>query len=227
MQTDHAIERLFQQLISGERTATFNFINELQSDGWTGEEMAHAIYWPVLNTLNQFYRQDQLSTLAYNYGTRLLRVVVDQAQSSYTPAARNGRRICLFCGPAEGEDLAAQLAADLLEAAGYEVYFGGAGVANDEIMAEAGARRPDVLLMFASSASDAPVIRQLIDSVRSLGALPSTSIVCGGGVFNRAPGLAEEIGADAFAATPQELIRVLEESRANKVTARPRRRAIA
>lgn len=35
-------------------------------------------------------------------------------------------------------------------------------------------------------------------------------IVVGGGIFNRAPGLAEEIGADLWATSPRELLSVLE-----------------
>ena len=89
--------------------------------------------------------------------------------------------------------------ADLAEADGYEVRFGGGGVAADEILAEVGEHRPDILLLFGSGASDAPHIRQIIDTVRSVGSCPNTQIAVGGGVFARATGLAEEIGADLWA----------------------------
>jgi hypothetical protein len=35
-------------------------------------------------------------------------------------------------------------------------------------------------------------------------------IVCGGGIFNRVPGLAEEIGANVVARTPKELVESME-----------------
>src|SRR6185436_6898059 len=101
---------------------------------------------------------------------------------------------------------AGQMTADLVEADGYEVLFGGGGVANDEILAEIGEQRPDILLMWASAPSDAPNIRQLIDTIRGVNACPKMQIVVGGGVFNRAPGLAEEIGADLWASSPEQLI---------------------
>ncbi|MCH2149994.1 MAG: hypothetical protein MK095_11230, partial [Phycisphaerales bacterium] len=73
------------------------------------------------------------------------------------------------------------------------------------------------LLLFSSSAQDAPHIRVLIDTVREVGACPNMQIVVGGGIFNRAEGLAEEIGADLWATTPTELI--------HKINTEPDRRA--
>ena len=72
--------------------------------------------------------------------------------------------------------------------------------------------------MFASAPSDAPNIRVLIDHIREVDACPEMQIVVGGGVFNRAEGLAEEIGADLWATTPQELIQVLHEQKDRRAT---------
>jgi hypothetical protein len=65
--------------------------------------------------------------------------------------------------------------------------------------------------MFAAGASDAPRIRQLIDTIHAIRATPGMPIICGGGVFNRAPGLAEEIGADGVATDPVSLVRLVDE----------------
>jgi methanogenic corrinoid protein MtbC1 len=112
--------------------------------------------------------------------------------------------------------------ADLAEADGYEVLFAGGGVAADEILAEVAERGIDILLMFASAPQDAPGIRQLIDTVRSVNACPNLQIVVGGGVFNRAEGLAEEIGADLWARDPEELLAKLVTERARRAGAEQR-----
>ena len=117
----------------------------------------------------------------------------------------NNKHMLLFCGPSEGDDLAAQIVADLCEADGWEVKFGGGGVPADEILAETNESKPDTLCMFSSAPSDAPHIRNIIDTIKSIGASPQTQIVVGGGLFNRVDGLAEEIGADLWANSPSEL----------------------
>ncbi len=206
MDQELLVEHLFQTLISGDRISARRIVQEILNEGISPEQITHEVYWPVLEMINTLYRADQLSTLAHHYGVRLLRSLVDQAQVRYSQQPARGRRIVSFCGTSEADELAGQLVADLLEADGYEIYFGGGGVANDEILAEVGERNPDVLLMFASGPSDAPNIRQLIDTIRSVGACPGMQIVVGGGVFNRADGLAEEIGADLWAKDPATLI---------------------
>ena len=221
MDQELLVEHLFQTLISGDRISARRIVQEILNEGISPEQITHEVYWPVLEMINTLFRADQLSTLAHHYGIRLLRSLVDQAQVRYSQQPARRRRIVSFCGTSEADELAGQLVADLLEADGYEIYFGGGGVANDEILAEVGERSPDILLMFASGPSDAPNIRQLIDSIRSVGACPEMQIVVGGGVFNRAVGLSDEVKADLFAATATEAMRMAKEAAPRTPTPRP------
>lgn len=222
MDIEITIERLFHALITGNRTEARQIMTETREAGMTAEDAAHGLFWPVLEMITQLYRADQLTTLAEHYATRLLRTLIDQAQAEYEQKSHRGRKVLMFSGHSEADELAGQLVSDLVEADGYEVFFGGGGVANDEILAEFGEHRPDVLLMFASAPSDAPNIRHLLDTIRNIGANPQTQIVVGGGVFNRAEGLAEEIGADLWAKTPQELIGKLAEQADRRATSEQR-----
>jgi methanogenic corrinoid protein MtbC1 len=209
-------ERLFQTVASGDRPGARAVVAEATAAGLAPEDLAFRLFWPTLETVNQLYRADQITVLAHHYSTRVLRSLVDQAQAQYTQKPRRSLRLGLFSGPSETEELAGQLMADLAEADGYEVLFAGGGVAADEILAEVAERGIDILLLFASAAQDAPGIRQLIDTVRSVNACPNLQIVVGGGVFNRADGLAEEIGADLWARDPEELLAKLVEHRARR-----------
>ncbi len=205
-------ERLFPLLITGDRPSARAVIAEAIGDGWTAEDVARDGFWPVLDSITTLFRQDQLTTLAHHYATRLLRSLVDQVQAGYQQGASRDRSVLLFCGPSEADDLAAQIVADLCEADGFTVRFGGGGVAADEILAEVQDRKPDVLMLFSSSAADAPHVRGIIDTISEIGAVPNLQVVVGGGIFNRVEGLAEEIGADLWGSTPSEIItRMVEE----------------
>lgn len=218
MDSELMIEQLFPLLITGNRTSAREAVEQIMSSGTNAETLTHEAYWPLLEMMNTLYRNDQLTNLAHHYATRLLRSMVDQAQARYEQKARRDRRVMLFCAETEADDLAAQMVADLIEADGYEVCFGGGGVAWDEVLEEASQQKPDVLLLFSTAASDAPHIRILIDTIREIGACPNMQIVVGGGIFNRAEGLAEEIGADLWATTPRALITRLEEEPQRRAT---------
>ncbi len=202
-------ERLFEALIEGDRTRARNVIDEQCTKGVSPELLLTDLYWPTYELIEKLHREDQISELAYNLSTRLFRVLVDQtsrdliAQSDAQPL---NRTVLASCGTTESSELGAQMAIDLLEAAGFSVRFTGGGVPMDEVRQNVQDTRPDVLLMFCSNAADLPDIRVLIDTLHEIGACPHTQIVVGGGVFNRAEGLAEEIGADLWAAHPLELV---------------------
>ena len=180
-------------------------VAEAITSGWSPEEVSENGFWPILDSIQTLYRSDQMTSVAHHYATRLLRSLVDQVQAGYTQQSSNDKTILLFCGPCESDDLAAQIVADLCEADGWKVKFGGGGVPADEILAETNDCKPDALCMFSSSPSDAPHIRSIIDTIKSIGASPHTQVVVGGGLFNRVDGLAEEIGADLWASSPSEL----------------------
>lgn len=219
MMSEHEIERFFETLISGDRTAARSLVNSHLEAGLPPEDLLIELYWPTHEMVERLHRNDQLTNLAHHYATRMLRVLVDQTAARFAFEESKNKRVLAFCGPSDPEELTGQMAVDLLELSGFDVKFAGGGIPRDEILAQVHEERPDILLLFGSAPSDLPEIRQLIDSIREIGAVHETQIAVGGGVFNRAAGLAEEIGADVWASDPLELVHVLIEAPDQRATA--------
>lgn len=215
----HTVERFFETLIAGNRTRARAVVAEASAQGMTAERLITDLFWPTYELTDKLFREDQLSTLAHHTATRLLRVLVDQNSAKLAPATSRNRRVLACCGPTDADEMGGQMAVDLLEAAGFEVTFAGGGNAADEILGKVNESQPDVLLMFASAANDLPLIRNMIDTIREIDGCPGLQIAVGAGVFNRAEGLAEEIGADLWACSPLEMVQVLIDEPARRATA--------
>ncbi len=209
MNAEALIEKLFDTLITGDRPKARLVVQEAERTLGSPEALIEQVFWPTYQHLEKLFRADQLTTINHHMATRLLRVLVDQTAASLPFNNKRGRSILAFCGQSDADELGAQMAVDLLEAAGYTVSFGGGGIAIDEIMARVQDVQPNTLLMFSSAAQDLPEIRELIDRLQTNGACPNTQFAVGGGVFNRAEGLAEEIGADLWASSPLEMVETL------------------
>ena len=69
----------------------------------------------------------------------------------------------------------------------------------DEVLKLIGDIRPDLLVMFGTLPSGVPAVRKLIDYLREVNSCPDMQVMCCGGIYKRAEGLAEEIGADLYA----------------------------
>lgn len=209
MRQDLIVARLFEALISGDRPLARSLVGEHADRGMTANELLSEVFWPTYEHIESLNRAHQMTDLSYHLATRLLRTLVDQASGRLQLGRPRGETVFCACGPSQGEELAAQMACDLLEAAGFEVVFAGGGAASDEILARVQETQPTYLAMFASAASDLPDLRRVIDSLREIGACRKTRVIVGGGVFNRAEGLAEEIGADDWAYSPADLVDLL------------------
>lgn len=212
-------ERFFELLIAGDRQGARELLSKLDAQEFDAERLIGEVFWPTYEKLDKLRRGDHLTTMAHHLATRLLRVLVDQTAATMPRLNPNGRSVYVFCGASEADEMGAQMAVDILEANGFMTRFAGGGIANDEILNLVNNDKPDVLLMFASAPSDLPNIRELIDTLREINASPNTQFAVGAGVFNRAEGLAEEIGADIWASDPLEMAQVLIQE--------PTRRAIA
>ncbi len=216
------IDQLIERAVDGDRNGARAVVGNTIDHGMPAEQLVTDVLWPAYETVQRLHREDALSELGHRLATRLLRVLVDQAYQRYDIQPLNGRSVFAVCGPTDADELGGQIAVDLLEREGFEVAYSGGGIANDEILERLQRTQPDVLLMFASAPGDLPVIRALIDTIREIGACSGIQIVVGGGVFSRAHGLAEEIGADLWADEPIDLVETMVENPERRAPAEQR-----
>ncbi len=208
MATEAVLERYLDTLLQGDRKACRGVIEESLQTGTPANSVYSDIIWPIMVEIEHLARVDKITTTQEHLATRINRTIVDQLQNKLPRKPRKGKRIVISCAQAELQELGAQIMADLFESDGWEVKFLGGGLTNDDILAFIHESSPDVLLIYGSEPRQAPDIRQLIDTVRDINAWPNMRIMVSGGLFNRAEGLWQEIGADLFAATALEAIQV-------------------
>lgn len=195
-------------LLSANRAQARLLMAQAISQAGRVEEVYDNLLWPTIEQLNHLLRVETVNRATHELAVRIHRQVCDQVAVHLPMTGPHGKRVVLTCGGSEPDDLAGQLVADRFEADGWEVYFLGGGVPNDEVLELIGKVRPHVLVVFSSKPSELPNVRRLIDTIRSVNACPGMNVLVGGGVFNRADGLAEEIGADLFAPTIRGVLEV-------------------
>ena len=186
-------------LFSGRRFEARELLLTAQDRGTPAEKLLMGVVWPAMEQIQHLYRNNDIPLIVEHMASRLNRVVADQLQVVLPHQMKTGKRMMIVCGEGENEELGAQIMADLFEADGWTVWFLGSGVPNDEILEFLSQVTPDLLTVYGSQPGGVPGIRQLIDLIHEVGICEEMQILLSGGVFNRADGLAEEIGADLFA----------------------------
>jgi methanogenic corrinoid protein MtbC1 len=207
-----------EPLLAGERDACRKIIDLALDRGITAYQLLTKLVWPTMELLQALYREDRIGISNLNLATRLNRFLADQLCARLERKPSNGRSVLIFCGNAEPEELGGQICADLFEADGFSVRFGGGGVPDDEVLKLIGTIRPDLLVMFGTLPSGVPAVRKLIDYLREVNSCPNMQVMCCGGIYKRAEGLAEEIGADLFAPDAAEAVKIANHNPHRKAT---------
>jgi methanogenic corrinoid protein MtbC1 len=201
--------RYMQPLLAGRRAECFSVIDEAVRVGTPAEELICDVVWPAMSQVERLFRDDRINCAIEHMACRINRTLADRLQACLPQEARNGKRIVITCASGVAEETGAQVVADLLQADGWEVYVLGGGVPQDEILALIGHIRPDALLIFGTRPEDVPETRHLVEFIRDIGVCPTMNIVVSGGIYNRADGLWQEVGADVFTESAREIRRIL------------------
>ena len=207
-----------EPLLAGDRTIARLVIDRAMDRGFTAYSLLTNLVWPTMELLQDLYRDDKVSVSAMNLATRLNRSITDQLCSKLPRSEAKNKKVLIFCGNDEPEELGGQICAELFECDGYSVKFAGGGVPDDEVLKLIGEVRPDLLVMFATRPSGMPAVRQLIDYLREVNSCPEMQVMCCGGIYKRAEGLAEEIGADLYAPDAAEAVDVANAHPTRKAT---------
>jgi methanogenic corrinoid protein MtbC1 len=202
------LERYLDTLLKGDRKACRSVIEESLQTGTPANAVYLDIIWPIMAEIEHLARNDVITSTQEHLATRINRTIVDQLQNKLPRKPTKNKRIVISCAPAELQELGAQIMADLFESDGWEVKFLGSGLTNDDILEYIHESAPDILLIYGSTPKQAPDIRQLIDMIRDINAWPNMHIMVSGGLFNRAEGLWQEIGADLFAENAMEALQL-------------------
>lgn len=221
MASSSLLEEYLTPLLAGNRITCRELATAQLARTDNAARLYHELLWPAMERVDKLYRTDRINAASEHMATRINRAVAGQLQPNLPHAEPNGKRMLIMCADGEPEELGAQMCGDLFEARGWEVYFLGGGVPNDEVLSLAGQLRPDLLLIFGTQPPGVPGIRHLIDLIREIDVNPTMNIMVSGGVFNRADGLWKEVNADLFARTAHEAIPLAEAAEPRKPVARP------
>jgi methanogenic corrinoid protein MtbC1 len=203
---ESVFEEYLKALVGGDRKQSRSVIERVLQSGVPANSVYVDVIWPVMVEIEKLRRSERITPVQEHLATRINRTIVDQLQNKLPRRPDKNRKIVVCCAQDELQELGAQMMVDLFESDGWEVKFPGGGLNNDDILAFANEYGPDILLIYGTEPRQAPQLRRLIDTIKGVAAWPGMRIMVSGGVFGRAEGLWEEIGADLYAETPVQAL---------------------
>ena len=206
MVNEKVIARYLKSLLTGDRNECRVVIEEVLRSGVPAHQVYMDIIWPIMTEIDKLYREDQIDSAQEAFASRINRTIINQLQNKLPRRAEKDKRVVIVTAKSDKAELGGQMMNDLFESDGWETRFLGGTAGNDDVMTFIHGYAPDILLLYGFNGEDAPAVRGLIDTIRGVNAFPEMRIMLSGGVFSRAEGLWEEIGADLYAETAAEAV---------------------
>ncbi|MHC4782336.1 MAG: cobalamin B12-binding domain-containing protein [Planctomycetota bacterium] len=206
MVNEKVIARYLKSLLTGDRNECRVVIEEVLRSGIPAHQVYMDIIWPIMTEIDKLYREDEIDSAQEAFASRINRTIINQLQNKLPRRAEKDKRVVIVTAKSDKAELGGQMMNDLFESDGWETRFLGGTAGNDDVMTFIHGYAPDILLLYGFNGEDAPAVRGLIDTIRGVNAFPQMRIMLSGGVFSRAEGLWEEIGADLYAETATEAI---------------------
>ena len=208
MVNEKVIARYLKSLLTGDRNECRVVIEEVLRSGVPAHQVYMDIIWPIMTEIDKLYREDQIDSAQEAFASRINRTIINQLQNKLPRRANKEKRVVIVTAKSDKAELGGQMMNDLFESDGWETRFLGGTAGNDDIMTFVHGYVPDILLLYGFNGEDAPAVRGLIDTIRGVNAFPEMRIMLSGGVFSRAEGLWEEIGADLYAETAADAVMI-------------------
>ncbi len=164
---------------------------------------------PALHDVGRLWQEARIGVADEHLATQITAAVMAELAGRIQPsgAAGVGRRAIVSCSPGELHVLGGQMVSDFLEADGWEVLLLGADTPAQELARVAEAEGVELVALSTALPVHLLAAGTACAALRRLESPPF--IVAGGQAFGGDERRARAVGADAFAADPGTLLRLL------------------
>lgn len=166
------------------------------------------VFQPAMHEIGRLWETNQLTVAQEHLATAITQSVMAQLYGHVFAHPCIGRTLVATCIGGELHELGIRMVADFFELEGWDVFYLGANVPQEEVVEMLHERRTDLL---GISVSLNPHVKQAHDLIRAVRATPvgrEVVIMVGGHPFNREPHLVEMVGADFTALNAREAVRL-------------------
>ena len=101
-------QQYIEPLLAGNRSACRQLIDTALAKGIASYDLLTKLVWPTMELIQTLYREDRIPLATLNLATRLNRTLCDQLAGGLPRAEANGKKVTIFCGNDEPEELGGQ-----------------------------------------------------------------------------------------------------------------------
>ncbi len=195
-------------IIKMKREEAVKYILDLVEQGITIEDIYLKIFQIVQYEIGRLWQLNQISIAQEHYATSVTQLAMSQLYPKIFTSFKKGKRVLTTCIGDELHELGIRMVADLMELNGWDTIHLGANTPAVEILKLIEEKEIDVLAISVTLPRQLAETKTLINSVRQNEKFKEVKIMVGGRLFMQNSELWHKIGADGFASSAKEAVKV-------------------
>jgi MerR family transcriptional regulator, light-induced transcriptional regulator len=186
-----------QALLSVDRNEARKLIHTAVNTGTRVEDIFRYVFEPVQYEVGRLWQMNHISVAQEHYCTATTEMIMGELHRDREEIDGGPHFFLGTCVAGGQHSVGIRMVSELLEAAGWKVYFTGANTPATNIVELISRFTVNVLGISAATPMDLAQVRRLIKAVRAA-SKAETKIMVGGRVFNDFPDLWKKVGADGW-----------------------------
>jgi methanogenic corrinoid protein MtbC1 len=195
-------------LLEGDRQKAISIIHDATSEGWNVVDLYLRVLAPAQREVGRMWLNDEINVAEEHFATATTKMVMSQLRAVGQALPPNGKTVVAAAVPDNQHDVGIQMVADIFEMHGWRTISLGANVPTSDLVQATETLQADLLLISAALSRHLDAARDTIRAIRQRDQTKDMKVIVGGTAFNGVPDLAEQYGADAYAADATEALQL-------------------
>ena len=195
-------------LLEGDRQKAIAIIHDAASEGWSVADLYLRVLAPAEREIGRMWLNDEINVAEEHLATATTKMVMSQLRGRGQAQPPNGKTVVAAAVPDNQHDVGIQMVADIFEMHGWRTISLGANVPTPDLVQSTETFQADLLLISAALSRHLDAVRDTVRAIRQHDPTKHTKILVGGAAFAGVTDLAEQYGADGYAADATEALQL-------------------
>jgi methanogenic corrinoid protein MtbC1 len=195
-------------LLEGDRQQAAAIVRQAASAGWRVSDLYQRVLAPAQREIGRMWLNDEINVAEEHFATATTKMIMSQLRGSEEVLPPNGKTVLAAAVRDNQHDVGLQMVANVFEMHGWRTILLGANVPIPDLVQATEAFQADLLLISAALGKHLTDVRDTIRAIKQYEPTSHAKILVGGTAFAGLADLADQFGADGYAANATDALQL-------------------
>ena len=203
-------KKYFDFVLSGDKDLATKLILDAARNKFSVKDIYFYVLERSLKEVGRLWEMNIMDISQEHYFSNVTQQIMSQLYPYINTKEKNGYSCVSLSVNGDFHNIGIRMVTDLLEAEGWKTYYLGSNIPTQNVIKAVQDRKANVLIISATMAFNLDSVANLIKAVRSAKECKDIKIIVGGLAFNIDKHLWKTVGADGYASTAEETVKIAE-----------------